>query len=60
MGFDIDKFLEKAQNGEKLSELEIKLICLKIKEIFIKEPNIKKVNSPVTCVGDIHGQYLDL
>jgi hypothetical protein len=60
MGFDLDKCLEKAMKGEKLDELNLKLICQKIKEIFITENNIQKIPAPVTCIGDIHGQFLDL
>ena len=55
MGFDIDKYLEKAMKGELLSELAVKILCLKIKEIFIEEPNVQPLKSPVTLVGDIHG-----
>ena len=56
-GFDIDKYLERAKKGEKLEELAIKLICIKIKELFIKEENVKSISSPVTCIGDTHGYY---
>lgn len=55
MGFDIDESLDQAYKGELLNELVIKLICLKLKEIFINEPNIKNVKAPVTVVGDVHG-----
>lgn len=55
MEFDIEKLLEKAKTGEKLDELIIKIICMKIKEIFVNEDNIKRISTPVTCVGDTHG-----
>lgn len=55
MPFDIDECLEKSYKGELLSEVVIKLICMKLKEIFVNEPNIKIVNAPVTVVGDVHG-----
>jgi hypothetical protein len=55
MGFDIDNYLERCYKGELLEELVIKLICLKLKEIFIHEPNIKYLKAPVTVVGDVHG-----
>eukprot|EP00825_Cyclidium_porcatum_P031812 TRINITY_DN3375_c0_g1_i1.p1 TRINITY_DN3375_c0_g1~~TRINITY_DN3375_c0_g1_i1.p1 ORF type:complete len:250 (+),score=41.44 TRINITY_DN3375_c0_g1_i1:250-999(+) len=60
MEFDIEKLLEKAKTGEKLDELIIKIICMKIKEIFVNEDNIKRISTPVTCVGDTHGQFLDV
>jgi serine/threonine-protein phosphatase PPG1 len=43
MGFEIDKYLEKAKKGERLEELAIKLLCMKIKEIFSEEENVKKI-----------------
>lgn len=55
MSFDIDSYLERSYNGELLEELVIKLICLKLKEIFINEPNVKYLKAPVTVVGDVHG-----
>ena len=43
MTFDIDLYLEKAYKGQLLDELAIKLLCLKLKEIFMDEPNVKKI-----------------
>lgn len=51
----IDKYLEKAYEGQLLNENAIKFICLSLKEIFSKEPNVKRIPRPVTIVGDIHG-----
>ncbi|CAD8083705.1 unnamed protein product [Paramecium sonneborni] len=56
----IDKFLEQAYSGELLNENAIKFICLTLKEIFSKEPNVKKIPTPVTIVGDVHGQLNDV
>ena len=60
MSADIDKLLEKAYDGELLEENAIKIICLKLKEIFSHEPNIKRIYRPVTVVGDVHGQLYDV
>jgi len=35
-------------------------ICKKAAELFESEPNLLKLNDPITVVGDIHGQYYDL
>jgi len=40
MSFNIDKCIEKIKNCEILKELEVKLLCFKLKEIFINEPNV--------------------
>ena len=58
--FDIDQYLERARNGEVLEEIAIKVICAKVKEILALEDNVCKVASPVTVVGDVHGQFLDV
>ena len=55
MSFDIEKCLEKAHKGDKLDEIALRLICIKMKEIFIEEDNIVTTSAPVTCVGDTHG-----
>ena len=59
-GFDVDYHLEKAAKGEILSELAIKVICAKVKEILSHESNVVQVQAPVTVVGDVHGQFYDL
>jgi len=56
----MEKYLNKANDGEILPELAIKLLCSKVKEILAKEPNMVIVHSPVTVVGDVHGQFFDL
>jgi hypothetical protein len=58
--FDIDRYVEKAKKGEKLSEHAINLICTKVKDIFAKEDNVVQLRSPITCVGDVHGQFYDV
>jgi len=60
MGFDLDVYLERASNGELLEELAIKIICMKLKEILAPEDNVKLISSPITLVGDVHGQFYDL
>ena len=58
--FDADAYLEKAKKGEQLEEIAIKVICAKVKEILAAESNVCPVSSPVTIVGDVHGQFLDV
>lgn len=58
MSYDIDKYLTKAYEGEQLNEQAIKIVCMKLKEIISNEPNVKRIQKPVTIVGDVHG-YLN-
>lgn len=39
---------------------EIQLICSHVREIFLMQPTLLKLQSPIKIVGDIHGQYNDL
>lgn len=58
--YNIDELLSKLMKCKLLNLKEIIFLCLKSKEIFIKEGNIVTVRAPVTICGDIHGQYYDL
>ena len=60
MKFNIDEILETLMNNELPKESDVQILCNKAKEIFLKEPNMRKINLPVTICGDIHGQFEDL
>jgi len=46
--------------GEGLLTQELLLdLIFQASELFRDEPNILKLNDPITIVGDIHGQYYD-
>lgn len=63
--FDADgipdlKALADHLSGEGLLTQEALLdLIAKAAELFRDEPNILKLNDPITIVGDIHGQYYD-
>lgn len=43
-----------------LSTKEVQWLCLKIRENFLNEPTLLKLDAPINIVGDIHGQFEDL
>jgi len=56
----INSCIERLEKGIPLREIEIKQLCTKAQEVLMNESNIVKVSSPVTVVGDIHGQFWDV
>jgi len=55
-----DQCIEKLYNCACISEDEVRVLCLKAKEIFQVENNVHNVSLPCTLVGDLHGQFFDL
>jgi serine/threonine-protein phosphatase PPG1 len=58
--FDLDACIERLSNKQLLGEALLREICEKTKEVLMRESNVVHVASPVTVVGDIHGQFHDL
>eukprot|EP00919_Chromeraceae_sp_WS-2016_P018064 GHVR01042935.1.p1 GENE.GHVR01042935.1~~GHVR01042935.1.p1 ORF type:complete len:317 (-),score=71.75 GHVR01042935.1:156-1106(-) len=57
---NLDALLSKAMKCELLDEQLIALLCELVRNILLKESNVKSVRTPVTLVGDVHGQFYDL
>ncbi|XP_072955045.1 serine/threonine-protein phosphatase PP1 isozyme 9-like [Typha angustifolia] len=44
----------------KLSEAEIRQLCVEAKKVFLSQPNLLELHAPIKICGDIHGQFVDL
>jgi len=60
MPFDVDVAVEKAVRCEMLDIWAISVLCERLKLVLLRECNVKPVPTPVTVVGDVHGQVYDL
>lgn len=56
----IDQYIDRVMNYELLTEKEIMVVCDRICDIMILEPNIRSISGDTFVVGDIHGQFSDL
>lgn len=45
---DLDKYIEKLEKCEYISEREVKLLCTKAKEQLSKDDNVIYLESPIT------------
>ncbi|XP_030371001.1 serine/threonine-protein phosphatase alpha-2 isoform-like [Scaptodrosophila lebanonensis] len=43
-----------------LAESDIEKICVRSREIFLKEPMLLKLAAPIKVCGDLQGQFIDL
>ena len=57
---DVESWLSTLRSGECLSERSIRRLCQSASELLMEESNVQPVLSPVTIVGDLHGQSYDL
>lgn len=57
---DLDRSIAQLHAGEILSEDTIELVCERVKDILATESNVRNVPTPVSIVGDLHGQFPDL
>jgi len=58
--FNFESQVEHVLEVGELTECQCRVLCGMAREILHGEPNCQPVRSPVTVVGDIHGQFMDL
>lgn len=56
----MQEYLTKLLNHELLTRTQIHDVCSLAISLLVREPNLPLLSSPVTIVGDIHGQFHDL
>lgn len=44
----------------RLSENEIKLLCVRARNVIMNQPMLLELEAPIKICGDVHGQYTDL
>ncbi|THU52514.1 hypothetical protein C4D60_Mb10t04780 [Musa balbisiana] len=49
-----------AAKSARVTDAEIRQLCVASKEIFLRQPNLLELEAPIKICGDIHGQYTDL
>jgi len=60
MEVDLDECLDLLYEGKILPPITVEYICNELKGLLIEDPNVLVLKSPITVVGDIHGQFHDL
>jgi serine/threonine-protein phosphatase PP1 catalytic subunit len=43
-----------------LTEEEIRGLCQKSRELFLRQPMLLELEAPLKICGDVHGQFVDL
>jgi hypothetical protein len=57
---EVESWLSTLRSGECLTERSLRRLCRSASELLMEESNVQPVLSPVTIVGDLHGQFYDL
>lgn len=55
-----EQCIERIEAGEILPEATMRALCDVVRSQLSEESNVQPVSSPVSVVGDIHGQLWDL
>jgi serine/threonine-protein phosphatase 4 catalytic subunit len=58
--FDVNELIRTLNDCQIPDERDLAPLFQKATELLQNEPNIKRLTSPITVCGDIHGQFYDL
>lgn len=57
---NVQEIIEKIKKEEVIDEPTVKKLCRKVQEVLMGESNVELIQSPITLVGDVHGQFYDV
>lgn len=57
---DVDAWLETLRQGKLLPPHVIQFVCTRLTYLLAGDSNVHNISSPVTVVGDVHGQFYDV
>ena len=57
---NVEEVLGRVLREEVVEERTVRALCRGVQEVLLAESNMELVSSPVTLVGDIHGQFFDV
>ena len=57
---EIDDIIERLLREETPTIEDVNLVCSRTLPIFKSEPNVVRTTSPITVLGDVHGDYDDV
>jgi serine/threonine-protein phosphatase PPG1 len=60
VAIDLDRAIVQLMRCELLSEGFIKELCSELSKLLLSESNVLQLKSPITVVGNLHGQFHDL